>query len=101
MMRPEDLPFKGPKFLWEPSESVKLPSVDALVNEDDVEVYPAMVFSNLTKINCSDNSVLSVLEERVPDRMRQKRIIARVLMFIDKCRKLRSKEDNDLQTCQP
>ena len=80
---------------------MKLPSVDALVNEDDVEVYPAMVSSNLTKINCSDNSVLSVLEERVPDRMRQKRIIARVLMFIDKCRKLRSKEDNDLQTCQP
>ena len=60
-----------------------------------------MVSSNLTKIDCSDNSVLSVLEERVPDRMRQKRIIARVLMFIDKCRKLRSKEDNDLQTCQP
>ena len=88
--------FKGPKVLWEPNESVKFPNVDALVNEDDVKVYPAMVSSNLTKINCSDNSVLSVLEERVPDWMRQKRIIARVLMFIDKCRKLRSKEDNDL-----
>ena len=77
--------FHGPPFLWDKEWSLSASTLIAHVVEDDPEVL-LTVKSNLSEVAYHENGILDTLQTRVSSWLRMKQVLARVLMFIHRCK---------------
>ena len=76
--------YKGPDFLWLKEEDWRLQQPEFVINEMDPEVQRV---KQVNSTSITFEPVLDIIERRISNWNRMKRVMALVLLFIRKCKK--------------
>ena len=76
--------FQGPEFLWGPQTAWREERLQYDITEDDVEVKMAMRVNAISK----EDDIFTVLESRISSWKKMKRVMAYVMMFIQRLKQI-------------